>query len=128
MNKIILLALILIFSFPTLAEYKTIIDSYTKVVGVGDNAIKVKVERAGSETDYIEKTYRENGILALEAPFKNGKKDGTLKIYYPSGAIAKEVIFVSGEPTEGYNYDDEGKNKQKMSGGQIQTEKELGLI
>lgn len=44
-----------------------------------------------------EKTYHENGCLAVETPFTDGDFHGVVKFYYPSGQLFQEIPFVDGK-------------------------------
>ncbi len=44
----------------------------------------------------LEKTYHENGSLAVETPFSDREFNGVVKFYYPSGKLFQEIPFVDG--------------------------------
>ena len=59
-------------------------------------------------------TYHPNGILAVEAPYKNGKLDGVYRSYDEKGNIIETVGYKNGEE-EGYSirYHENGKKKNR---------------
>jgi uncharacterized protein (TIGR02145 family) len=58
----------------------------------------------------IERDYYNSGILAVERPLMNGKKNGIVKMYYPDGKLGKEFPYENDKLNgEIKNYYDDGK-------------------
>ncbi len=63
---------------------------------------------------FLEKEYYENGNLKKETPYKNGNREGLVKVHYENGNLKLEVVFKEGKPVSGYAYDGYG-NKTKLT-------------
>ena len=87
--KKILLALFLVSS--ALAFSARVVKSTETVVK--ENIVYVGQEKA-PYTGVVE-SYGDNGVLAGKAEFKDGKKNGISKKYYPDGQVEIETTFLN---------------------------------
>ena len=61
------------------------------------------------------KQYYENGVLEIEAFYKNGKLEGTRRDYYKSGKLEVEGFQKNGKPDGWtYVYNEDGSLKKEI--------------
>ena len=82
-------------------------------VGVGGNSYRVASYKNG-KLDGTVKLYHKNGKLESEAPYKNGRAEGIRREYYESGKLRKETPYKNGKP--------EGIEKSYYESGKLQKE------
>ena len=101
-------------------------------------------EREGVDTVYSTvRSFYEDGTLATEINYINGKPIGVYKFYYPNGSLMEEGVWneehltgsfrryhSNGQLAQEFTYDEDGKRigtqKYFYTNGGIQAEKKIG--
>ena len=87
--------------------------TYTSENTINENDILLDKETKQPITGIFKEKQFDSDKIRLIIPYKNGKEDGLLKSYYPSGKLNSEMPYKNGK--------EEGQQKDYYESGKIKT-------
>lgn len=73
-----------------------------------DGSLASESQFHNGRRDGLTQEYYPDGKLKAEIYFKNGREHGTARFYYPSGLIRQKIVYERGKVDEQYFYNEEG--------------------